>query len=56
MADLKQLYDAILNGDAKTAHGITEQALKNGADPVKLVTERAGASTAVEELEVKKSA
>ena len=39
MADLKQLYDAILNGDAKTAHGITEQALKNGADPVKLVDE-----------------
>ena len=39
MADLKKLFEAILNGDAKTAHAITEQAIKDGADPVKLVDE-----------------
>jgi 5-methyltetrahydrofolate--homocysteine methyltransferase len=39
MPDLKQLHDAILNGDAKSAHGITEQAIKDGADPVHLVDE-----------------
>lgn len=39
MADLKPLYEAILNGDARTAHTITEQALQEGADPVKLVDE-----------------
>ncbi len=39
MADLKLLYDAILNGDAKVAHDLTEQAIKDGADPIKLVDE-----------------
>jgi corrinoid protein of di/trimethylamine methyltransferase len=39
MADLKSLYEAILNGDAKIAHGITEQAIKDGADPIQLVDE-----------------
>lgn len=39
MADLKPLYEAILNGDAKIAHTFTEQALQEGADPVKLVDE-----------------
>jgi len=39
MADLKPLYEAILNGDAKVAHDITEQAIKSGADPIKLVDE-----------------
>ncbi|MCW5551654.1 MAG: corrinoid protein [Verrucomicrobiae bacterium] len=39
MADLKSLYEAILNGDAKIAHTFTEQALQEGADPVKLVDE-----------------
>jgi 5-methyltetrahydrofolate--homocysteine methyltransferase len=39
MQDLKLLYDAILNGDAKTARATTEQALATGVDPVKLVQE-----------------
>ena len=39
MSDPKQLYDAIVRGDAKAAHGITEQALKEGTDPLKLVDE-----------------
>jgi corrinoid protein of di/trimethylamine methyltransferase len=39
MADLKPLYEAILNGDAKIARDITEQAIKDGADPVQLVDE-----------------
>ena len=37
MQDLKPLYDAVLNGDAKSARAITEQALANGVDPLKLV-------------------
>jgi len=39
MADLKALYEAILNGDAKIAHSLTEQALQDGADPITLVDE-----------------
>jgi len=39
MADLRPLYEAILNGDAKIAHSLTEQALKDGADPIKMVDE-----------------
>jgi 5-methyltetrahydrofolate--homocysteine methyltransferase len=39
MADLKPLYEAILNGDAKIAHSLTEQAIKDGADPIKMVDE-----------------
>jgi 5-methyltetrahydrofolate--homocysteine methyltransferase len=37
MQDLKLLHTAILNGDAKTAKSITEQALAEKADPMKLV-------------------
>ncbi len=39
MPDLKQLHDAVVNGDAKTAHNITQQALAEGTDPLKLVNE-----------------
>jgi corrinoid protein of di/trimethylamine methyltransferase len=39
MQDLKQLYEAVLNGDAKTARTVTEEALAAGTDPLKLVTE-----------------
>jgi 5-methyltetrahydrofolate--homocysteine methyltransferase len=37
MEDYKQLFEAILNGDAKTASAVTQQALATGADPLKLV-------------------
>jgi uroporphyrinogen-III decarboxylase len=37
MLDLKQLPDAVLNGDAKTAKSIAEQALAAGQDPLRLV-------------------
>ena len=37
MADLKQLHDAVLNGDAKTAKAVTEAALAEGIEPMKLV-------------------
>jgi 5-methyltetrahydrofolate--homocysteine methyltransferase len=37
MADLKQLHDAVLTGDAKTAKAVTEQALAAGIEPLKLV-------------------
>ncbi len=39
MADLKQLYDAVVNGDAKGSAAITQQALAEGVDPLKLVNE-----------------
>ena len=39
MPDLKQLHDAVLNGDAKTAKAVTEQALAEKVDPLKLVQE-----------------
>jgi 5-methyltetrahydrofolate--homocysteine methyltransferase len=39
MPDLKQLHDAILNGDAKTTRSLTEQALAAGVEPLKLVQE-----------------
>ncbi|MHB8524226.1 MAG: corrinoid protein [Limisphaerales bacterium] len=39
MQDLKLLYDAVIGGDATTAHAIAEQALAEGVDPLKLVTE-----------------
>ncbi len=39
MEDLKKLYDAVLNGDAKTARAVTDQAIAAGTDPMKLVTE-----------------
>ena len=39
MADLKQLHDAVLNGDAKTAKAVTETALAENVEPMKLVQE-----------------
>lgn len=39
MQDLQALHDAILNGDAKTAKSLTEQALAAGVEPLKLVQE-----------------
>jgi corrinoid protein of di/trimethylamine methyltransferase len=39
MQDLKQLHNAILNGDAKAARTITEQALAAGVAPLELVQE-----------------
>jgi corrinoid protein of di/trimethylamine methyltransferase len=39
MPDLKQLHDAVLTGDAKTAKSVTEQALAAGVEPLKLVQE-----------------
>jgi len=38
MADLQKLYDAVLNGDRKTAVAVTREALAEGADPVELIT------------------
>ncbi len=38
MADLTQLHDAVLRGDAKTALAVTREALAEGKDPVELVT------------------
>jgi corrinoid protein of di/trimethylamine methyltransferase len=37
--ELKQLHDAVLNGNAKVAKSVTEQALAEGVNPQKLVTE-----------------
>jgi corrinoid protein of di/trimethylamine methyltransferase len=39
MIELKPLYDAVLNGDAKTAKSVTEQALAAGTEPLHLVQE-----------------
>jgi corrinoid protein of di/trimethylamine methyltransferase len=39
MPDLKQLYEAVVNGDAKASHSLTQQALAEGIDPLKLVNE-----------------
>ena len=39
MPDLKQLYDSVVSGDAKTTQAITRQALAEGVDPLKLVNE-----------------
>ena len=39
MADLKELYEAVLSGDAKTAHATTKQALADGVDPLNLVND-----------------
>ena len=38
MADLKRLYDAILNGDAKVSAAVTREALTEGAMPMDLIT------------------
>jgi corrinoid protein of di/trimethylamine methyltransferase len=37
MQDLKILHDAVLNGDVKTAKAVTEQALRDGIEPMKLI-------------------
>lgn len=39
MSDLKKLYEAVVSGDAKTTQAITQQALAEGVDPLKLVNE-----------------
>lgn len=39
MLDLKPLHDSIVNGDAKTARSITEEALAAGLEPMALVQE-----------------
>ena len=39
MAQSKELYDAILNGDAKKAHAATEAALAAGVVPLQLISE-----------------
>ena len=38
MADLKKLYNAVLNGDLKTAVAVTKDALAEGVDPLELVS------------------
>jgi len=40
MADLKLLYDAVVNGDAKASATVTQQALAEGFDPLRLVNEQ----------------
>lgn len=37
MHDLKPLHDAVLKGDAKTAKSVTEQAIKDGVEPITLI-------------------
>ena len=39
MPDLRELHDAIIRGDAKATHAVTEQALAEGIDPLKLVND-----------------
>ncbi len=39
MADLQKLYDAILDGDAKTSAAVTNEALAEGANPVSLISD-----------------
>jgi 5-methyltetrahydrofolate--homocysteine methyltransferase len=39
MPDLKQLYDSVVSGDAKATQALTQQALADGVDPLKLVNE-----------------
>ncbi len=38
MADLKKLYDAVLNGDQKTSVAVTQEALAEGVNPLELIT------------------
>jgi len=40
MADLKELYDAILTGNAKKAAAVTQAALDEGVQPMELVTQQ----------------
>lgn len=37
MAELKKLYDAVLNGDQKSAVAVTEEALAEGLQPMELI-------------------
>ncbi len=37
MPDLNKLYEAVVSGDAKATHSITQQALAEGIDPLELV-------------------
>ena len=37
MAELKKLYDAVLNGDQKSAVAVTEEALAEGLQPLELI-------------------
>jgi 5-methyltetrahydrofolate--homocysteine methyltransferase len=39
MRDLKPLHDAVIAGDAKATRALTEQALQEGMDPLRLVNE-----------------
>ena len=39
MDDIKSLYEAIINGDARAAKTITDKALAAGMDPMKIVTD-----------------
>jgi corrinoid protein of di/trimethylamine methyltransferase len=39
MVDLKQLSQAVISGDAPAAHDLTQQALAEGLDPLKIVNE-----------------
>jgi len=39
MPDLSNLYDAILNGDAKTALAITKEAIAGGVNPLEIVNQ-----------------
>jgi 5-methyltetrahydrofolate--homocysteine methyltransferase len=38
MADLKKLYEAVLNGDSKTSVAITKEAIAEKIDPMELIT------------------
>src|SRR6516165_5062459 len=38
MADLQKLYEAVLNGDAKTSSAVTRAALDEGVEPLELVS------------------
>ena len=38
MAELQKLYDAILNGDAKTSVAVTQQALAENVSPLEIIT------------------
>lgn len=39
MADLKKLYDAVVEGDSKAAVAITQEALAEGVNPIELVNQ-----------------
>jgi corrinoid protein of di/trimethylamine methyltransferase len=38
MADLKKLYDAVLQGDARTAVAVTKEAIEEDLDPIELIS------------------